>query len=69
MSSPQNSPDNCPSNRNRSARLDDRAEAVEAGWCPDFYAGDLNYEGPVCPDCTARHLVMASHGENGVEAR
>lgn len=46
-----------------SAHLDDRDEAVKAGWWPDFYAGEVNYEGPVCPDCTAQHLVMADHGE------
>jgi len=46
-----------------SAHLDDRAEAVEAGWWPDFYAGAVNYEGPVCPDCTAKFLALADHGE------
>jgi hypothetical protein len=46
-----------------SAHLDSRDEAVECGWWPDFYAGEVNYEGPVCPDCTARHLVRADHGE------
>jgi hypothetical protein len=46
-----------------SAHLDDRDQAVEAGWWPDFYASDVNYEGPVCPACTAQHLVMADHGE------
>ena len=46
-----------------SAHLDDRDEAVEAGWWPDFVAGDVNYEGPVCPECAAKHLVMADYGE------
>jgi hypothetical protein len=46
-----------------SAHVDDRGEAVEAGWWPDFYAGEVNYEGPVCPTCTAQHLVLGDHGE------
>jgi hypothetical protein len=46
-----------------STHLDDRNEAVEAGWWPDFYAGAVNYEGPVCPECTAQNLGMADHGE------
>jgi hypothetical protein len=43
--------------------VDDRDEVVEAGWWPDFFAGEVNYEGPVCPTCTAKHLVMGDHGE------
>ena len=54
-----------------SAHVDDRDEAVEAGWWPDFFAGDVNYEGPVCPDCTAKYLALGDHGEmelrSGVE--
>jgi hypothetical protein len=46
-----------------SAHLDDRDQAVEAGWWPDFYAGDVCHEGPVCLACSQRFLVMAGHGE------
>ena len=43
--------------------VDEREEAIEAGWWPDFYTGEINYEGPVCVVCTGRFIVM---GEAGV---
>ncbi|MDY3556163.1 hypothetical protein R5W24_005326 [Gemmata sp. JC717] len=46
-----------------STHVDDRDEAVEADWWPDFYAGEVNYEGPVCPACTGQFLVTGDHGE------
>jgi hypothetical protein len=46
-----------------SAHVDEKGEAIEAGWCPDFYAGEVNYEGPVCPTCTAKFLFLDKHGE------
>jgi hypothetical protein len=38
-------------------------EAVEAGWYPDFWQGDVNYQGPVCPDCQQEHLFTDESGE------
>lgn len=46
-----------------SAHLDDKDEAKEAGWWPDFYAREVNYEGPVCPSCTSKFLFLADCGE------
>ena len=39
------------------------AEAVDAGWTPDFWHAGLNYEGPVCPVCCRKHLAVDAHGE------
>jgi hypothetical protein len=33
-----------------------RDEAIDAGWIPSFWHGDLEYEGPVCTECTSRYL-------------
>ena len=33
-------------------------EAVELGWYPDFWKGDVNYQGPICeelPESLPRH--------------
>ena len=38
-------------------------EAVELGWYPDFWQGDVNYQGPVCPDCQQEHLFTDESGE------
>ena len=46
-----------------STHLDDLNDAVEAGWWPDFFAAEVDYEGAVCPDCAARFLVMGDDGE------
>ncbi len=46
-----------------SAHLDSQDEAIEAGWWPSFWAGETDYEGPVCGDCTAKVLVMSEDGE------
>ena len=27
-------------------------EAVQLGWYPDFWVGDLNYQGPTCPSAS-----------------
>jgi hypothetical protein len=38
-------------------------EAVEAGWYPDFWQGDVNWQGPVCCDCQQEHLFTDESGE------
>jgi hypothetical protein len=38
-------------------------EAVELGWYPDFWHGETNYQGPVCPECQLEHLVTDEDGE------
>jgi hypothetical protein len=34
------------------------------GWRHDFWAGGVNYEGPVCPECCQRYLETAENGEH-----
>jgi len=38
-------------------------EAVELGWYPDFWQGEANYQGPVCPECQKEHLFTDEDGE------
>ncbi len=38
-------------------------EAIELGWYPDFWVGETNYQGPICPDCQKEHLVTDADGE------
>ena len=38
-------------------------EAVESGWLPDFWQGDTEYQGPVCPECQSEHLLAAATGD------
>jgi hypothetical protein len=38
-------------------------QAVELGWYPDFWQGDVNYQGPVCPECQTEHLFTDADGE------
>ena len=38
-------------------------EAVELGWYPDFWVGQTNYQGPVCPECQTEHLFTDAEGE------
>ena len=38
-------------------------EAVELGWYPDFWQDQVNYQGPVCPDCQQEHLFTDEDGE------
>jgi hypothetical protein len=33
-----------------------RVDDSELCWCPDFWDGDTNYDGPVCHDCDAEHI-------------
>ena len=38
-------------------------EAVELGWFPEFWQGETNYQGPVCPECQKEHLFTDEDGE------
>ena len=38
-------------------------QAVELGWYPEFWQGETNYQGPVCPDCQTEHLFTDTDGE------
>jgi hypothetical protein len=38
-------------------------EAIELGWYPDFWQGDVNWQGPVCPECQTEHLFTDADGE------
>ena len=38
-------------------------EAVELGWYPDFWVGEVNYQGPVCSECQTEHLFTDVDGE------
>jgi hypothetical protein len=46
-----------------STHIDEKNDAIEAGWWPDFYSGQQNYEGPVCPVCTSKFLFLDENGE------
>ncbi len=37
-------------------------EAIELGWYPDYWVGEANYQGPVCPDCIQEHLSADEDG-------
>ena len=37
-------------------------EAIELGWYPDYWVGEANYQGPVCPDCIQEHLTADEDG-------
>jgi hypothetical protein len=39
-------------------------QAIELGWLPDFWAGEVNYEGPICPECCQQYLATDEHGEH-----
>ena len=38
-------------------------QAIEWDWYPDFWAGEVNYDGPVCPGCCSTYLVADENGE------
>jgi hypothetical protein len=38
-------------------------EAVEQGWCPEFWRGTVSYQGPVCAQCQEEHLDTDTDGE------
>jgi hypothetical protein len=38
-------------------------EGIELGWYPDFWVGDTNYQGPICPECQSEHLETDTDGE------
>lgn len=37
--------------------------AIDAGWVPSFWDGDIEIWTPVCAPCAAVHLRVAEHGE------
>lgn len=39
-------------------------EAIDLGWCPDYWAGEVNYHGPVCPECSLTYLETGKDGEH-----
>ena len=41
----------------------DIEEAVEEGFYPDFWHHEVQYQGPVCPDCQKEHLETDEDGE------
>ena len=43
--------------------FDSLDEAVEIGWFPDFWIGEDNYEGPICPECCSTYLAVDADGE------
>jgi len=43
--------------------IDSIHEAIELGWYPDFWVGQTNYQGPVCPECQTEHLFTDAEGE------
>jgi hypothetical protein len=38
-------------------------QAIEDGWYPDFWKGDVNYQGPVCEECQKTCLFTDESGE------
>ena len=38
-------------------------QSIEWDWYPDFWAGEVNYQGPVCPECCRTYLEMDQNGE------
>ena len=51
---------NCPFCQREVASVE---QAIEWDWFPDFWAGEVNYQGPVCPDCVLQFLDMDQNGE------
>ena len=41
----------------------DIEEAVEEGFYPDFWHHEVQYQGPICPDCQREHLETDEDGE------
>jgi len=39
------------------------AEAVDEGWCPSWWVGELEQSEPVCTSCEQKHLQESSDGE------
>jgi hypothetical protein len=41
----------------------DMDDVVQEGWIPDYFEGQDQMEGPVCPDCVDQHLWLSTDGE------
>ena len=48
--------------------VEDIEEAIELDWYPDFWHGEIQYQGPICPDCQGEHLEMDADGEFSLKA-
>ncbi len=47
-----------------SIRVNSTEEAIDQGWIPDYWEGDVNIDGPVCPGCAATMLrYNDEHGD------
>ena len=42
--------------------IDSVEDAIEQGWIPYFYEGEIEY-GPACPECTGTLLQVSEDGE------
>ena len=42
---------------------EDHEEMIDAGWIPNYYAGQREMPGPVCPECRDKHLRLGKDGE------
>ena len=38
-------------------------QAIELDWYPDFWVGDKNFQGPICPECRKEHLFTDDDGQ------
>ncbi len=43
--------------------VEDIEEAIKLDWYPDFWHHEINYQGPICPDCQKEHLESDEDGE------
>ena len=43
--------------------VDSVEAAIELDWYPDFWVGQVNYQGPICPECCSTYLVTDADGE------
>ncbi|MEI8376187.1 MAG: hypothetical protein WCJ35_25485 [Planctomycetota bacterium] len=42
--------------------VDSVDQAVELGWHPDFWAEEVNYQGPVCLECCSTYFAVDEDG-------
>jgi len=45
----------------------DVTAAIEVGWIPDYWEGEDQMDGPVCPDCCQAYLRQSEDGEMEVQ--
>ncbi len=56
---------NCPFCQREVASVE---QAIEWDWYPDFWAGEVNYQGPICPECCSTYLETDENGERVLKA-